>query len=296
MRSSLHSRLARLAGILLVLVLAVPSTAWAGTHPKPIFTPPRHYYLSLGDSLGFGLQLNKLFALLDAGTYTPDAFNTGYTDDFARRLHRIRPDQQVENLSCPAETTDTMIDGGCGFTTGFGLALHVDYAGSQLDAAVAFLRAHRGQVSPITLSIGVGDLLDADDCNLDPACIADNHVLQHIGKNLDRILTALQQVAPDAEIIVLQQYDAFADTQPSSVEVWRQLNAVIGRVAAEHRARVADAFAAFNGTGRICQLTFFCDEDDLHPTDAGYAVLARLFFQASGYDRLLHDHHQAATR
>jgi lysophospholipase L1-like esterase len=37
-----------------------------------------------------------------------------------------------------------------------------------------------------------------------------------------------------------------------------------------------DAFAAFNGTGRICQLTFFCDEDDLHPTDAGYAVLARL--------------------
>jgi lysophospholipase L1-like esterase len=75
---------------------------------------------------------------------------------------------------------------------------------------------------------------------------------------------------------VLQQYDAFADTQPSSVEVWRQLNAVIGRVAAQHRARVADAFAAFNGTGRICQLTFFCDEDDLHPTDAGYAVLARL--------------------
>ena len=71
----------------------------------------------------------------------------------------------------------------------------------------------------------------------------------------------------------------------------RPLNAVIGRVAAQHSARVADAFAAFNGTGRICQLTFFCDEDDLHPTDTGYAVLARLFFQASGYDRLPHDHH-----
>jgi lysophospholipase L1-like esterase len=206
-------------------------------------------------------------------------------------MRRIRPHQQVENLSCPAETTDTMIDGGCGFTTGFGLALHVDYAGSQLDAAVAFLGAHRGQVTPITLSIGVADLLNADDRNLDPACLARHHVLAHIHRNLDRILTALQQAAPDVEIIVLQQYDAFADTQPSSVEVWRQLNGVIGRVAAGHRARVADAFAAFNGTGRICQLTFFCAEGDLHPTDAGYAVLARLFFQASGYDRLLHDHH-----
>jgi lysophospholipase L1-like esterase len=290
-RSSIHSRLARLAGILLVLLLALPSTAWAGTRPKPIFTPPKHYYLSLGDSLGFGVQLNKLSALLDAGTHTPDAFNTGYTDDFARRMRRIRPDQQVENLSCPAETTDTMLDGGCGFTTGLGLALHVDYTGSQLDAAVAFLRAHRGQVSPITLSIGVADLLDADDCNLDPACIARHHVLAHIRQNLDQILTALQQAAPDAEFILLQQYDAYADTQPSSVEVWRQLNAVIGRVAAEHRARVADAFAAFNGTGRICELTFFCDEGDTHPTDAGYALLARLFFKASGYDHLLHDHH-----
>jgi lysophospholipase L1-like esterase len=289
-RSSIHSRLARLAGILLVLVLALPSTAWAGGHRKPIFTPPKHYYLSLGDSLGFGLQLNKLSALLDAGTYTPDAFNTGYTDDFARRMRRIRPRQQVENLSCPAETTDTMIEGGCFFSTELGLALHVDYSGSQLDAAVAFLRAHRGQVSPITLSLGVRDLLVADDCNLDPACIASHHVLQHIGRNLDYILTALQQAAPNAEIILLQQYDAYADTQPSSVEVWRQLNRLIGRIAAEHRARVADAFAAFNGTDRICELTFFCDEGDSHPTDAGYRLLARLFFRAAGYDRLLHGH------
>ena len=76
----------------------------------------------------------------------------------------------------------------------------------------------------------MGDLLDADDCNLDPACIADNHVLQHIGKNLDHILTSLQQVAPDAEIIVLQQYDAFPDTQPSSVEVWRRLEVVSQRL------------------------------------------------------------------
>ena len=32
MRSSIHSRLARLADILLVVLLGAPSTAWAGTH------------------------------------------------------------------------------------------------------------------------------------------------------------------------------------------------------------------------------------------------------------------------
>jgi hypothetical protein len=44
-----------------------------------------------------------------------------------------------------------MINGGCFFTSsdGFGLPIHVNYSGPQLDAAVAFLRSHRGKVSPI---------------------------------------------------------------------------------------------------------------------------------------------------
>ena len=92
------------------LLVASPATA---SDSGGKFNPPKSYYLSVGDSLGFGLQLDKLFALLDAGTYTPDAFNTGYTDDFAAQMRQIRPDQQVENLSCGGETTDTMINGGC---------------------------------------------------------------------------------------------------------------------------------------------------------------------------------------
>src|SRR6266550_5586563 len=99
MRSATYWRLARLAGILLTLLLTATSTAGAGTQPKPKFNPPKQYYLSLGDSLGFGLQGPKLSALLDAGTYTPDAFNTGYTDDFAARMRQLRPGQQVVNLS-----------------------------------------------------------------------------------------------------------------------------------------------------------------------------------------------------
>ena len=51
--------------------------------------------------------------MLDAGTYTPDAFNTGYTDVLAARMQPLRPDQQTVNLSCPGESTHTMIRGGC---------------------------------------------------------------------------------------------------------------------------------------------------------------------------------------
>ena len=95
------------------------------------FSPPKAFYLSLGDSLGFGLQLDKLNALIASGTYRPDAFNAGYTDDFAARMRQIRPDQQVENLSCGGETTDTMINGGCFFKSHYGLPIHVDYTGAQ---------------------------------------------------------------------------------------------------------------------------------------------------------------------
>jgi hypothetical protein len=45
----------------------------------------------------------------------------------------------------------------CCFFQQIGLALHDEFTGSQLDAATAFLHAHPGQVSPITLSIGAGD-------------------------------------------------------------------------------------------------------------------------------------------
>ena len=81
--------------------------------------------------MGFGLQFDRLFAMLDAGTYTPDAFNTGYTDVFAARMQRHRPDQQTVNMSCPGESTDTMINGTLPlattywFSSGYGMVKQV---------------------------------------------------------------------------------------------------------------------------------------------------------------------------
>jgi lysophospholipase L1-like esterase len=202
-------------------------------------------------------------------------------------MRRLRPHQRVVNLSCPGETSQTMIVGGCFFTHDLGLALHVDYAGSQLHAAVRFLRAHRGQVSPITLSIGGADLIFSD-CNLDPACIRATGVLAQYRRNLQHILDALQAAAPHTEIILVAPFNAFEPFVPGSNRVWLAMDALITRVAARNGARVAHTFPVINGTGRVCQLTFMCSYGDLHPTDAGYAVIARVVFAASGYARLRH--------
>jgi len=285
-------RSCRLKGLFLVALavccalLAAPTVA--ASQPGGKFDPPKGYYLSLGDSLSFGLQLDKLFKLIADGDYTPDAFNTGYTDDFAAQMRQIRPDQQVENLSCGGETTDTMINGGCFFKLHYGLPIHVDYSGPQLDAALAFLQSHRGKVSPITVSIGGNDAAAViAECNADPSCIAQSGLKQHLSDNLDHILGALRAAAPDAEIIVVAYWNATTDR--STDEVWNQYFVqVASAAAARNNARFANAFALIHTTDQICQLTFVCTSGDGHPNDAGYQVIANLVWSVSGYDRLTH--------
>jgi lysophospholipase L1-like esterase len=274
-----------------VVVVSPASSQAAASERGGKFNPPKAYYLSLGDSIAFGLQRAKFIAMLDSGTFSPAGFNTGYTDDFAARIRQIRPRQQVENLSCPTETTDTMINGGCFFTSpdGFGLPIHVNYSGPQLDAAVAFLRSHRGKVSPITIDIGGGDAegVISNQCNFDPSCIAQSGLKQHLSENLDHILGALRRAAPDAEIIVVAIYNVLKITNPSSDELWNQ-NYVqaAADAAARNNARFANAFKLIHTTQQLCQYTPLCTSGDEHPTDAGYQLLANLIRSVSGYDRI----------
>src|SRR3954452_19815154 len=134
------------AACLTLFLLPVSALPALGDNPAPTVVPPKAFYLSLGDSLAFGFQEGRFNKLVNAGTYTPDAFNTGYTDVLATRMHQLRPDQKTVNLSCPGETLRTMARGGCEFsradTNGTVLPLHASYVGAQLAAAVAFLKAH----------------------------------------------------------------------------------------------------------------------------------------------------------
>jgi hypothetical protein len=276
-----------LAAMVAALVAGIPGAAAAA--PTPL--GPRHYYLSLGDSFGFGLQINRLDAMLEAGTYTPDAFNTGYTDDLAAMIRaRLRPDLQVVNYSCPASGTGEMLRADGCFFQQIGLALHDEFSGSQLDAATAFLRAHPGQVSPITISIGTADMLSAvEDCSAAPVCVARSGVFRTLRENLTVILGRLRAAAPTADILLLLSHNVTVVDFPGDNPLWAAFVLELRTIAAAHDVRVADAFAAITLTGRTCELTFAClpgDLADAHPNDAGYAVMAGLFYRAAGYSRL----------
>src|SRR5262249_20205222 len=108
-------------------------------HPAQVAAAEPAYYLALGDSLAQGVQPNA------AGVSVRPA--DGYPDQLYATLHRTRPGLQLVKLGCPGETTTTMISGGLCHYQG----------GSQLAAAVAFLKAHRGRMLLVTLDIGAND-------------------------------------------------------------------------------------------------------------------------------------------
>lgn len=52
---------------------------------------------------------------------------------------------------------------------------------------------------------------------------------------------------------------------------------------------MADGFSPVT-PATVCVLTLICTpQQDIHPSDAGYAMLAQALWAASGYDRLLAD-------
>jgi lysophospholipase L1-like esterase len=272
------------------------TSAAAGT---PKFSPPKRYALALGDSLAFGYQEAKFVQMVAAGAYNPAGFATGYVDLFAARIQTVRPGSTTINYSCPGETSVTFIDGGCFFRSSVPFPLHDDYPTTtpQLTAAVAFLQAHPGQVSPITVSLGADDFLlpYLFACNRILACVepAIPALLSQVRRNLEVVLTSLDDAAPESELIVIAYYNPFALSDPPTTAVVQSLNDVVADVAASHRARIADTFAAINAgpqPATLCFLTLMCAPfADLHPSDAGYAAIADQVWAAAGYDRLGED-------
>src|SRR5205823_2305506 len=115
---------------------------------------PTTYYVSLGDSLAVGVQPST------SGNSVRT--NQGYADDLYNSVRSSRPGLQLVKFGCSGETTETMTRGGiCRYANG-----------SQLAAATAFLRAHRGSVAFLTIDMGANDV---DACapggNVDAGCV-----------------------------------------------------------------------------------------------------------------------------
>ncbi len=258
----------------------------AAAAPRPEFNQPKPEYLALGDSITYGFQTSKLAAGLPAGAY-----HTGYVDVLADRLRRLRPGLVAVNFGCPGESAASFSAGPCPWTEG-GFELHDDFTGAQLDAAVAFLRARGGKVSPITLNLAgndVNELIGA--CGGDLACVQSQApaAIAQFAARLGVILQRLRAAAPRARIVVLGAWHTFLAFIPQVDALYAALNAAMAGAAAQVHARFADLTPLFNPPGEaarvaaVCSLTLLCVDGDGHPSDAGYRAMADVVFQASGY-------------
>jgi lysophospholipase L1-like esterase len=288
---------------ILALVAAVATMSLAGAVPAvAASSAPSHdafgasYYLSLGDSLSQGVQPNAAGVSVET--------NQGYPDQLYAALRFGDPRLEPVKLGCPGETTGTMITGGvCSYPQG-----------SQLAAAVSFLKQHRGRVSLITIDIGANDL---NPCVIltDPTklqeCTAG--ALKTIGANLTYIMAELRAAGGSKVRIIGMTYYvpelAAWLTGPAgqeSAQLSEQLavifSGVLSQVYQAFGARIADVFSAFHssdfthqvtlpGIGTvplnvalICQWTWECAPPPRGPNEhankIGYRVIALTFLFA----------------
>lgn len=217
-------------------------------------------YLALGDSVAYGV-----------GAPVPD--KQGYAGDFyASYLHQVQPRLAVyKDFGVPGETSASFIEKAHGQS-------QLQRALAEIDAA----KAANHRISPITLTIGGNDMLDAR--NLSDA--GKNEVLAKYDANLQKILDALKaRTGGQSDIIVTTYFNPFGNVAGQDTDVaWIQrFNNLIKQRSQERSLKVADFYPAI--VGNELNLTWI-SYGDVHPNQTGYTRLAQVVWQASGYDRV----------
>ena len=249
------------------------------------------FYVSLGDSLSVGYQPGR------------GETRKGYVDDLWRSVRETIPGLETRKFGCPGETSRSMITGNnspCEYV-----------AASQLDAAVAFLGRHGGEVPFITIDIGVNDIvnrcLDFRTGLLDKTCVME--LRPRLEDRLTRIVGDLSGAAgPDVPILGMTYYDPFlgfwglvpdghllARKSERSFEVFNAAGAAAYGSAGAVVADVAETFriddfsrtVILHGRGRVpinvaltCRWSWFCSQKyfgDPHANAIGYRKIARTF-------------------
>ena len=290
--------LVRIVFAVAAVATAVTACSGPATSARPDqATGPASYYLALGDSLSRGVQPDTAGVSVETGQ--------GYPDQVYAALRPRYPALQLVKLGCPGETTSTMINGGiCRYP-----------GGSQLAAAVAFLRAHRGHVLLVTLDIGAND---TEDCGSWASLRAASCLRTDIPGSVSHLSTIVARLraatGPDVRIVGMSYYlPALAEWRagtPGQAIAWLTerlaagYNELLNHAYTASGARVANVFGAFDtgnfatrvtmpGLGTlprnvalICQWTWQCAAPprgpNQHANQTGYGVIAGTFLHAAG--------------
>jgi lysophospholipase L1-like esterase len=281
-------------GIVAAAVALIAMTAAAACSGSP--APAASYYLALGDSLSRGVQPNAAGASVET--------TQGYPNQVYARLLTAHPGLKLVQLGCPGETTETMLHGGLCHYQG----------GSQLAAADAFLRSHRGHVLLVTIDIGAND---PESCGSQPSLTQLASCLDEIpgaAAHVSAILASVRAAAGTGIPIIGMSYYL-----PALAE-WRkgELGQVIARLGekltvgyddlldrayAQAGDPVANVFGAFDTTdfgdpttvpglgslprnvALVCEWTWECAPaprgPNQHANAAGYQVIANAILKVA---------------
>lgn len=267
---------------------------------------PGSYYVALGDSLAYGITAEGVAA--DPQCHSAAA--PGYVCVFYRFLQQIQPGITLKNLSQPGLDSCELVH-GYGNGSPCTHPLGVSSFPSPLDATVALVRGHPGQVSPITIDIGANDLLPlAAVAAKDPfqALSRVPAALKNLTANLDVALSTLHSAAPGAKIMISTQYNPLVGLGspplpagvPEAVQAATDgLNGVIRAEATKRGVQLVDVAATFaahpGGAATLTYLPSTLATGSLahinpHATAEGYRLWGEDLIQASGYSLTLTAH------
>jgi lysophospholipase L1-like esterase len=288
----------------LALLAALAGSAAAKTASAKAGT---RYYLALGDSLSQGQQPN----LKGVSSNTTE----GYADDlYQAEIKRVH-DLQLVKLGCGGETTQSMITGKGNKYAAYN---HCRPAGgSQLAAAVKFLKAHhaKGEVPLVTIDIGANDVDGCVSASNPVACAGTG--TNQIAADLPKILAKIKKAAPTGTTLVgMNLYDPvldgyFAPAGSSlnnlatlSVPLIKSINTKLASADAGAGFKTADVAAAFDtytpftttvawlgnqiplAVAKVCAWTWACatppSGPNIHANKNGYLEISQVFAKVIG--------------
>lgn len=300
-----HRRVGRCARVLSAAVLLLSACAGLTTGSRPAdapIAPTDRLYVSIGDSYAAGYQPS-------AGGAGPTMAH-GFAYQVADRTAAAGAPLRLVNFGCSGVTSTALLnDRGCD-PSARGPGGPSYESSSQGQAAVEFLREHRGQITLITVVVGGNDvkpcLVTAEGTPRPAAASCVDGAVATVRSNLARLLQGVRAaVGSDVLVVGLTYPDVFLgawvsgaadahDLAAGSVALFRNvLNPVLRAEYVKAGAVFADITAASGAYGslaettvegrygtiprpvaRVCALTYYCELGDLHPKTGGYTLIA----------------------
>ena len=210
-------------------------------------------YVAIGDSLAAGQTPNR-------------AIDSGYADLIAQELTRNQPLAfYSKDLAFPGFTTSDVLE-----------SIESDEAKELL-----------GSANIITVSAGANDLLRLVQANAAEGALSfeeipADYALNEARKNVEKILSELEELAPSADVYVMGYYFAYPHARDSqkqgTAKQLELLNAILEQEAEQAGVTFVDVADRFGEDA----VELVPNSGDVHPNVDGYQEMANAFFEHYG--------------